>query len=65
MSRYYDRDERDEREQFEREREIDLQIIWGCPVCDFEYEAPRHTNEAMACARCGQRCVQKGESYAA
>lgn len=40
-----------------------LEYIWKCPQCDFEYNATPGTNEAQPCENCGIPCVRAGESY--
>ncbi len=47
------------------EREHDFKVRWACPACDYEYEAPRDTNERLKCPTCGERCERAGESYRA
>ena len=41
----------------------DTLIIWKCPRCDYEYEAPIDCNENLPCPEHGIPCQEAGGSY--
>ena len=50
------------REAAERDRDLDLRIIWRCTKCRAEREEPPGYNEGGEC-HCGGEFVEVGQSY--
>ncbi len=55
----------DAQEEWERDRAIDLKIIWQCPNCSYHYESERYVNEGLKCPECHSKTYEVGYSHEA
>lgn len=47
----------------EMERYCDLQYVWQCPQCGYQYRSSPGLNERCNCPTCNIPCEKAGESY--